>query len=165
MRLAAFPETRDVSTAYVADILAKAPPMSWQQRDRLQVLLAHIHNARQQLRTGNTSSTGSARSLGSTGSASSTGSLGSASSLAPGPTLAENPSACSHRVADARPSWWNYPAHCSNYHDWKPGGVVVTWHACVDCPAAVANGLGHLRVSCRTPGCTSSWYRPAHAPD
>jgi hypothetical protein len=151
MRLAAFPETRHVSTAYVADILAKAPPMSWQQRDRLQVLLALIHNARQQLRTGNTSSTGSASSLGSLGST--------------GPTLAENPPACSHRVADTRPSWWSYPAHCSNYHDWKPGGVVVTWHPCVDYPAAVANGLGHLQVSCRTPGCTSSWYRPAHSPD
>ena len=138
-------ETRDVTTGYVADVLAKAPPMSWQQQDRLQILLALIHNARQQLRTGNTSS------IDGTGSTGSEGRL-----------LAEDPPAYT-QVLDGRPAWWSYPAHCSNYHDWKPGTVVVTWHACADCPAAVANGLGHLRVSCQAPGCISVWDRPGHS--
>ncbi len=57
-------ERRDPTAVYVAGILAKAPPMSRQQRDRLQVLLGHIHSARQQLRTGNT---GSMESPGSRG--------------------------------------------------------------------------------------------------
>jgi hypothetical protein len=29
-------------------------------------------------------------------------------------------------------------------------------------PAAQANHWGHLRVSCRTPGCGSMWYKPRH---
>jgi hypothetical protein len=128
-------ETRDATTVYVAGILAKSPPMSRQQRDRLQVLLAHIHNARQQLRSGNTDR-----------------------------RLAESSPASSHRAPDSRPSWWSYPAQCGNYHDWKPGSVIVTWYPCAECPAAVTNRMGHLQVSCRTPGCACVWLSPAHVP-
>jgi hypothetical protein len=129
---------RDASASYIADILAKAPPMNRQQRDRLQVLLAQIHSARQQLRTASTASGGR--------------------------RPAEQSLASSQRAVDAQPLWWSYPAQCSNHHDWKPGSVMVTWQACGDCPAAAANQLGHLRVSCRTPGCSSVWYSPSHLP-
>ena len=78
--------------------------------------------------------------------------------------LADDSPTCSNRVVDMRPSWWSYPAQCSNCHDWKPGTVIVTWYPCAGCPEAVANQLGHLRVSCRVPGCASVWYRPAHTP-
>lgn len=132
---------RDPSASYIADILAKAPPMSRQQRDRLQVLLAQIHNARQQLRTASTASTAST-----------------------GRRLAEQSLASSQPAVGAQPLWWSYPAQCSNHHDWKPGSVMVTWEPCGDCPAAAANQLGHLRVSCRTPGCPSVWYSPSHLP-
>jgi hypothetical protein len=127
-------ETRDATAVYVAGILAKSPPMSRQQRDRLQVLLAHIHSARQQLRSA------------------------SIDRKVP----ASSPAA-SHRVTDMRPPWWIYPAQCANSHDWKPGSVIVTWYPCADCPAAVANQMGHLRVSCRASGCASVWHGPAHA--
>jgi len=31
-----------------------------------------------------------------------------------------------------------------------------------ECPGAQRNHMGHLRVSCRTDGCGSVWYRPRH---
>jgi len=129
-------DIRDATAAYVAGIIAQAPPMNQEQRDRLQVLLAHIHSARQRLRTDKM-----------------------------GSRLAATSPTCSNHGVDMRPSWWSYPTQCGNNHDWKPGSVIVTWYPCADCPAAVANQMGHLRVACRTPGCASVWYRPAHAPD
>jgi len=39
-----------------------------------------------------------------------------------------------------------------------PGRVTVSW-----LPCGCAGGLGRLRVSCRTDGCTSpAWYQPRH---
>jgi hypothetical protein len=151
--------TRDPSSSYIADILAKAPPMSRQQRDRLQVLLAQIHNARQQLRTASTASIAATASITSTESTRSTARIGSA-----GRGLAEESPASAHPIADVRPLWWSYPAQCSNHHEWKPGSVIVSWQACADCPAAVANQLGHLRAICRSPGCNSVWFSPDHLP-
>jgi hypothetical protein len=127
-------ESRDATAAYIAGIVAQGPPMSQEQRDRLRTLLARIHSARQQLRTGNTGSRLTA--------------------VAP---------ACPVSALDLRPSWWGYPTRCANSHEWRPGSVVVAWYPCTDCPAAIANRMGHLRVSCRTPDCTSVWFRPAHA--
>jgi len=57
-----------------------------------------------------------------------------------------------------RPGWWAYPLACRNGHEWRPGTITVSW-----LPCTCRGGLGHLRVSCRTDGCTSpAWYKPRH---
>jgi hypothetical protein len=63
-----------------------------------------------------------------------------------------------------RPDWWCYPLACNHGHAWAPGRITVSWMPC-DCPSALAErerGAGHLRVSCRAPGCGSVWYKPRH---
>ncbi len=63
-------------------------------------------------------------------------------------------------MADAeRPNWWCYQLQCRNGHDWRPGTITVSWLPCL----CAGNGsTGHLRVSCRTDGCTSpAWVPPA----
>jgi hypothetical protein len=48
-------------------------------------------------------------------------------------------------------------------HRWTPGKIIVSWLPCAECPGGRSNHNGHLRVSCREPGCSSVWYRPTHA--
>jgi len=64
------------------------------------------------------------------------------------------------------PGWWAswYPPECARGHPWGPGLIAVSWMPCW-CAFAVeqgARGAGHLRVSCRSPGCDSVWFRPRH---
>lgn len=64
-----------------------------------------------------------------------------------------------------RPKWWKYPTDPAG-RPWGPGRVVVGWTPC-DCAAALGEaaacrGQGHLRVNCRTDGCTATWYKPRH---
>src|SRR5271166_6684451 len=77
------------------------------------------------------------------------------------------PIICSTYGVDVqRPDWWCYPLRCSHGHPWAPGTITVSWMPC-DCGPAQAqrsSGYGHLRVSCRTVGCGSVWYKPRHEP-
>ena len=65
-------------------------------------------------------------------------------------------------VSGQRPDWWPYPVACSHGHPWAPGCVTVSRLPCSECPGGTANHNGHLRLSCRTPGCGSVWYKPKH---
>jgi hypothetical protein len=51
---------------------------------------------------------------------------------------------------------------CGNGHVRAPGKISVSWLPRSVCSGGQANHNGHLRVSCRTHGCSPVWHKPRH---